>query len=293
MMELIEQELSRAISRLNRSPIQKLFSPGLHKFLSRQVARIRNEPVAKKTKLFFGGQMEVVLPEVISEAIYTYGVFDEVVTWLSIINIRKGDAVLDIGAHFGYFSLLFSHLVGESGKVFAFEPTVSTFNILKRNTSAAGNITALNLAIGCESGELTMKDHGIKYSAFNSAAEEPRLKNVLNSRECKFVKVKAIKMDDFLTRHAVRPNFIKIDTENFEEQVVSGLAETLKKDRPKIILECGGSPFSLRATQALVSMGYSPWVSNGLNSLFSWQESLELANSKYKDILFLPLTPHE
>ena len=48
--------------------------------------------------------------------------------------IKPGMTVIDIGAHIGYFTRLFSKLVGEKGKVFAFEADPINFSFLKRNT---------------------------------------------------------------------------------------------------------------------------------------------------------------
>jgi protein-L-isoaspartate O-methyltransferase len=73
-----------------------------------------------KADLFFGRAMTVILPEIISQQIYTYGLFDEIVTGMVLRTVRQGDVVLDIGAHFGYFTLLFAHLAGESGRVVSF-----------------------------------------------------------------------------------------------------------------------------------------------------------------------------
>ena len=47
--------------------------------------------------------------------------------------IKNGDVVLDIGANIGYYTLIFAKLVGNSGKVFAFEPEPENFKILQKN----------------------------------------------------------------------------------------------------------------------------------------------------------------
>jgi hypothetical protein len=52
---------------------------------------------------------------------------------LYISIISKGDVVIDAGANVGYFTMLFSDLVGPYGRVHAFEPVPATFSILSRN----------------------------------------------------------------------------------------------------------------------------------------------------------------
>lgn len=69
--------------------------------------------------------------------------------------IKKGDIVIDCGANIGYYSLLFSKLVGESGKVFAFEPEPTNFFLLQKNLKENNitNVKALNLAVSDKEGE--------------------------------------------------------------------------------------------------------------------------------------------
>ena len=50
------------------------------------------------------------------------GIWEELTTALLIETIKEGDIVVDIGANIGYFTLLAARLVGENGRVYAFEP---------------------------------------------------------------------------------------------------------------------------------------------------------------------------
>ena len=174
-MTSIEQQFNAAVSRLNRAPALKLLDPGVGKFIARWLARGHSEPSPRTTRLFFGADMTVVLPEVISEAIYTYGMFDPTVTWMALKAVRAGDIVFDVGAHFGYFSLLFAHLAGPQGRVIAFEPTPSTFAILETNARRSDRIEPVNNAAGDVAAEIEIADFGLKYSAWNTLAAESRM----------------------------------------------------------------------------------------------------------------------
>ena len=48
-------------------------------------------------------------------------------------EIKEGDLVIDVGANIGYYTLIFAKLVGEKGKVYAFEPEPRSFKLLKKN----------------------------------------------------------------------------------------------------------------------------------------------------------------
>ncbi len=53
-------------------------------------------------------------------------------------ELRRGDVVVDVGANIGYYTILASRLVGEGGKVYAFEPEPDNFAMLQKNLKANG-----------------------------------------------------------------------------------------------------------------------------------------------------------
>ena len=88
-----------------------------------------------KVKTFFDQEMFVVLPEVVSSDIYRFGYIESNVAQAIIDNVSEKDKVIDVGAHFGLFTLLMSELVGNEGEVHSFEPVPSTSSILSENAS--------------------------------------------------------------------------------------------------------------------------------------------------------------
>ena len=85
---------------------------------------------SKKQK-HFGEKNECILPEVISSDISRFGYIEESVASFIINYVSKGDCLIDVGAHFGFF-----HYYGRYSwqKWFSssFEPTPSTFSVLKK-----------------------------------------------------------------------------------------------------------------------------------------------------------------
>jgi FkbM family methyltransferase len=69
--------------------------------------------------------------------------------------LRPGMTAFDVGAHAGYYTLLFSRLVGPRGRVFAFEPQRETFAVLQRNVARRrlGNVRLFPLAVSDHEGE--------------------------------------------------------------------------------------------------------------------------------------------
>jgi FkbM family methyltransferase len=280
------ETLSAAVNAVRASRIRKVFAPGLRRFAVRSLARWRHRPRRLRVPLFFGRDILIVLPEFISESIYLYGFFDEVVSSLAILAVAPGDVVLDVGAHFGYFSLLFSELAGEQGHVYGFEPTPATYEIFAENARSRSNITAVQAAAGDEPGMEKMLAFDLEHLAWNTLAEASRLP-ANATVEGSYVSVRVLRLDDFVRERGIVPTVIKIDAENFEDHVVAGLRETITSLRPRIILEAG-SDAALRACRWLLSVGYAAHVYMSFESIEPWVGRIEDANAIGRDILFLP-----
>jgi len=281
----LENKFRRAVNRLHASPIKKLGLVGPRRFLTRRYARFFGSGTEQEAELFFGGAMTVVLPEVISQQIYTYGLFDEIVTGLALRAVHQGDVVLDIGAHFGYFTRLFSHLVGESGRVISFEPTPSTFSVLKKNTADVKNVTVMNMAAGRQNGRLAISDFGLTYSAWNTLSASSRMPDVLDQPKARF-DVEVSRLDDWCKRESLQPTVIKIDAENFEAEVIAGFRESLDKSHPHVLMEAGSTE-ALDAGRVLFGLGYKLFISERPGDLRAVGDEVEAALARYKDVLFV------
>jgi len=182
----------------------------------------------------------------------------------------KGD-ILDIGAHVGVHSVALAHLVGPKGRVFAFEPTPTTFKLLKKNCRSLKNVFLFNKAV-TQSGkrEIHMTDYGI-FSAWNTTDSQGRFSSVIDFLlrrlyTKKFTAI-AISIDKVLQDQPdIKPKLIKIDVENAELGVLKGGEITIKKFKPAIIFEGGQdkhrSPDTNTKTiiDILKSWGYSFFV---------------------------------
>lgn len=82
--------------------------------------------------------------------------------YLDTVKATKGDVVIDVGAFVGDTSFYFSQLVGEDGKVYAFEPISSNYNILVENIQSNNikNVEPIKLGLFSKSGTSTMSVQG-------------------------------------------------------------------------------------------------------------------------------------
>jgi FkbM family methyltransferase len=235
--------------------------------------------------------MSVMFPEPVSVQIHRFGFYEDGLTRAFLDLLRPGMTVFDVGAHFGYFSLLACALTGPSGAVHAFEPTPSTFRILKENLSANPTATPHQCAVYSSETTLSFSDFGTEYSAYNSAFE-PRLAHDVSARlKPTPVEVRTTTIDAFVSRLGVHPSFVKIDAESAEMHVLRGMADTLQRDRPVMSMEVGdyvGDQSRIASSRELVEFVRG----NGYDA-FTWDADGRTAHTpqsryEYANVIFIP-----
>jgi len=273
------------MERLKKSPIKLPYSR-----LLQLMTTYFEKPLKIKTKMFWGKDMYVVIPEIVSLNLYQYGFFEEGLTQMVLQYLKEGMTFFDVGTHFGYFTLLASTIVGDNGQVHSFEPTPSTFEMLKSNVSDKKNVFINNCAVSSEKKKVIFNDYGIQYSAFNSLYN-PRLpENMRSKLNVKQHEIESISIDEYVKTRKVIPNFIKIDAESAEYQILCGMEETIRNFHPIISVEVGdcgldGIPSSRELIDFLIKKGYQPYE-------FKDGEIIKHELKKeylYDNILFLPV----
>ena len=235
------------------------------------------ELVYKKTRrekevvcsTFFNSKMHIFLPS--STDIYLTGGkshSSEIRLAKFLINfLNNNDIFIDVGAHYGYFSLLASKLVGKSGKVIAFEASPTTYKILQKNESNFENIIVYNLAVSDEEKQLTFYEFPNLYSEYNSLdIDQFKDKYWFSEYTPKSVRIKSILIADFIEEKKINPNIIKIDVEGAEFRVINGLRKYLINNSPMIVMEYLSTNRSneehIKAERLLKSLGYQSFLIN-------------------------------
>lgn len=150
--------------------------------------------------------------------------------------LRPGDLYLDAGANIGLFTLIASHRVGRTGKVYAFEPIASTFQCLLQNISLNRftNISAHQLALSDAIGQAEMTISLDGFDGRNSLAMPTGGENF--SKETVAIST----LDYFVADNqlAGKITMIKIDVEGWENHVLEGAKNTLAAaDAPLLHIE--------------------------------------------------------
>jgi FkbM family methyltransferase len=173
--------------------------------------------------------------------------------------LPNGGAFLDVGAHAGYFSLLASHRVGPSGRVFAIEPNPRTFTALHHHLTqnAVRNVQAMMCGLADKPGSMVlhMPPSQLDYNT-----------TVLPRADWTRVDVPARRLDDCVREWGIEPiDLMKIDVEGAEPLVLAGGADALARgvvryamievNGPRLT-EGGSGPAAL--AQTLERLGFVP-----------------------------------
>lgn len=173
------------------------------------------------------------LPEAYKETFNAYEMQD---TWekhsteLIKKNVKEGQTVIDIGANIGYFSLIMARIVGNTGKVYSFEPEPTNYSILLKNIKLNDfqNISSYQKAVSDSAGQTILH---LDDSDTGAHTIRPRTE----SKEV--CTVETIILDDFL-KDKGPVDFVKIDCEGADIRILRGMKNTMKGNSDlKILVE--------------------------------------------------------
>ena len=178
-----------------------------------------------QTKYPFQLKVNLANPE--HQYLYFYRTHDEryVATKLPKI-IKRGDICWDIGANIGFYTCLLASQVDNTGAVVAFEPAARTCGYVYENVSLNqfSNVTVVNKGLGDK-----IEQRNLYYSEAELAEGTASLKYVEGRTASKSVTLDTI--DNLIEKLSV-PDFIKIDVEGYQLEVLRGGEHCLKTHAP-------------------------------------------------------------
>ncbi len=175
-----------------------------------------------KIKTIFGNTISTNAKDIVGRYLYYFGIWEPNLTdWIRHC-LKPGDVFVDVGANVGYYSLLASSLVGDSGKVVAIEALPEIFEKLKNNLEMnhANNVRAVNMAVWDRTDLITLftqaGDLQANTTAMHGWADQWNLQ-----KKCQ---VRAASLPAILSPEEIQgARLIKIDVEGAEWRVISGL----------------------------------------------------------------------
>lgn len=221
-------------------------------FVISRVSRLLKKPVLWQAKTFWGQNIEGIMTDPNFSFIYLFGFSDECLTQMIMKYLKPGMTFMDIGAHIGYETLLSSKIVGSEGKVFSFEPTPSTYNLLYKNTRQLKNVIINNMAVWSKSSMLKLFDFGLSYSGLNSFFKPRVSKKISLGLKPESINVPAVSIDEYSDLYNIKPDFVKIDAESAEYDILVGMVKKVLPLKPIIIIEIGDIPSEVGKTKKCI-----------------------------------------
>ena len=195
--------------------------------------------------------------------------------------IKEGDIVLDVGTYLGTHLTAYARFVGETGKVIGFEPHSESYR-LASNTILINNFKNVrlnNFALGAtrsfvdgtlgediesfNHGSFSLKNRMVKDNS-NSTSQQNAFAEVVESdsdanNQNSDNNIEIQKLDDL---ELARVDFIKIDAEGMEFEVLQGGKNTIMRSKPIIFCECNDLSSGKETFKRAEEFGYKTYIVN-------------------------------
>jgi FkbM family methyltransferase len=154
-------------------------------------------------------------------------------------RVRPGMTVVDVGANYGYYTLLLADAVGEAGQVIAVEPNPAAVALLGQSVllnGYSGRTRIVPHALGATPGKrLLFIPDG-----------EPKNATLVNQdglANGRTIETSTVTLDE-ITLACCKVDLVKIDAEGGEEEIVAGMVNLIQRDRPMLVLEYNAARYS-------------------------------------------------
>ena len=227
------------------------------------IAPSRGRFIARLAGDVGGARFDCDLADLLSREVCFTGMYEPPVTRVFRHHAAAGATIADVGANWGYFTLLAAAAVGPAGSVLALEPDPRQFEALARNVALNGytQVACVQAAASATEGRVTLT--GFADEAGNRGVSRIGAADQVEGRR---FDVRAATLDG-LTAASPRVDLVKIDVEGAEDLVLAGMHAGLSARRYRVvILEL--HPELLRARgvdpetclQTLADLGYRGWT---------------------------------
>jgi FkbM family methyltransferase len=222
-----------------------------------------------------GIKYEVDLSEGMGLSLFVFGSFQKHVYQNAYLSLPQDAVVFDVGANAGIMTLQFAKLAS-LGKVYSFEPTFYAYSKFKRNLELNPGLAERVVPVQSFVSSTTSREHDIKaYASWKVGGAIEDGRHLVHGGTQKSADgIAAVSLDDFCEQNGIkRLDFIKIDTDGHEYEVLKGGLKVIAEFKPTVIFEVGlyvmeehGIDFSFYA-QYFGSLGYKLFNSSNLKEI--------------------------
>jgi FkbM family methyltransferase len=189
---------------------------------------------------------------------FVIGTYEEYVAGSLSELCRPGMVAFDIGAHIGYFTLVLSRLVGNTGQVYAFEPNPFNIQRLREHVMLNGlqQVVIKETAVSQSTGSATLYYWPRTNANIGSIANSVGFASVNAAPERLLVATRSV--DDLLEQEGITHlNVVKIDAEGEEVRILNGMTRALTTFHPIIVCEFHSADLASDGFYLLRQYGYT------------------------------------
>lgn len=205
-------------------------------FFNKIIYPLWKKGIRVRTRLFTGDQYQTILPSGTDILLHGIKSHDSEIrlTEFLLKTLRPGDVFIDVGAHYGYYSVLAARIVGTKGIVRSFEAAPDSIAMLEANTERLSQVRIKSAAVSDHAGEITFWTYPGPKAEWNTtvpAEDRP-------GREGVPLRVPCITLDEALPElDASSRLIVKVDVEGGEPAVLRGMVNILARYRVTLAME--------------------------------------------------------
>lgn len=219
--------------------------------------------------------------------VYWFGAKDRHELGVILRNLRRGMCILDVGANFGYYSIMIARRLNNDCIIHAFEPNPFVFTRLNYNidSNKAHSVKAHPCALGARRSVMWLEVDGSNTGA--GVVSEHQGARAMG-------RVDVIDLDGLVPGlNCGQIDFVKLDIEGAEFDFLSGAKEVLMRDVPVLMVEVSPSQLKRRGCTVdellvlLRSMGYESFMVAQPEGLVSFTEESFSGGWSYRNVFCL------
>ena len=222
-----------ASGRTALSPVQKIIRAALMLpafgviFILLRIRLMIRNPIQVDVFDARGSRFRCHPPDLIQLYLWIFGEWEPDLTAFISSRLSKGDVFVDVGANIGYYSILASRAVGDSGRVVAVEASPAVFEALRETIAmndVCDRVRAINCAAAAQPGFIDV---------YSGPRHNTGLTSTIQRRGMHAqAQVPSQPIDDLLQSDEFsRARLIKIDVEGAEDQVLAGMCSIIRHGR--------------------------------------------------------------
>jgi FkbM family methyltransferase len=168
----------------------------------------------------------------------------------------EGHTVFDVGGFEGIFTLFFARRAGPTGRLVTFEPNPHNSARIAENVRLNGfeNVEIRTIALGAAPGRMPLI-YPAGEAALGSLVADIQ-DTIRGDKHAATIDVDVETLDRLVAGGLPEPDFVKIDVEGFERNVLEGMAATIARRHPLLYIEVHGSDVSRKLENATSLVEY-------------------------------------